>query len=254
MRSQSAADSGAATNGAAVGGAASSHDGSGVHDGGPQPAAHDGLRQRKKDRTRQLLREGGARLFAERGFAGTTIADIAEYADVSTRTFFRYFDSKESLLLPDSVELFAYVEDALAARPPDEKPLHAVCRALTQAAEPFAASSLTALTHPLESMESVVTARLVQAFVEFEDRLTALVRQRLAPSQADADAGGGFGADGDAESDADLDLRAAVIAGAALSAVRAFLRTRRSRRLAGADGEGEFTLATAFEFLHQLEG
>ena len=210
------------------------------------PVAQDGLRQRKKDRTRQLLREGGARLFAERGFAGTTVADIAEYADVSTRTFFRYFDSKEALLLPDSVELLAYVEDALAARPADEAPLQAVCQALAQAAEPFAASSLTVLTHPLESVESIAIARLVQAFAEFEDRLTALVRQRLNSTEAEADAAP------DTDLDLDVDLRAAVIAGAALSAVRAVLRTRRSRRLAGAVVEEEPAFARAFEFLHQL--
>jgi AcrR family transcriptional regulator len=219
--------------------------------GGAASSGADGLRQRKKDRTRQLLREGGARLFAERGFAGTTVADIAEYADVSTRTFFRYFESKEALLLPDSAELFAYVEDALAARPASEEPLRAVCRALTQAAEPFAASSLTALTHPLEAMESVVTARLVQAFVEFEDSLTALVRRRLGPAQAgpDAEAGG----ESDGESDADLDLRAAVIAGAALSAVRALLRTSRARRLGGSGYDGEPTLSQAFEYLYRLD-
>ena len=213
----------------------------GAADAGGNAAAADGLRQRKKDRTRRLLREGGARLFAERGFAGTTVADIAECADVSVRTFFRYFDSKEALLLPDSVELFEYVEEALAARPAGEEPLHAVCAALAEAAAPFAASSLTALTHPLESMESVVTTRLVQAFAEFEDRLTALVLERLRAASPGAEP-------------PDADLRAAVIAGAALSAVRAFLRTRRARRAASgtAPADDEARLPQAFAFLFAL--
>lgn len=199
-----------------------------------------GLRQRKKDRTRRQLREGAARLFAERGFAGTTVADIADCAGVSARTFFRYFDSKEALLLPDSAELFAHVEEAFAARPADEEPLQAVCSALLEAAGPFAASSLTALTHPLESMDGVETARLVQAFAEFEDRLTALVLARLGDPSPDAD------------------LRAAVIAGAALAAVRAFLRTRRARRAAGAAGDAsagdhaDLRLHQAFAFLRSL--
>ncbi|HEX4789435.1 MAG TPA: TetR family transcriptional regulator [Actinospica sp.] len=211
-----------------VGGGAATADG-----GAGEPA---GLRRRKKDRTRQLLREGGARLFAERGFAGTTVADIAECADVSVRTFFRYFDSKEALLLPDSAELFAYVEQALAGRSAEEEPLHAVCNALLDAAAPFAASSLTVLTHPLESMESVVAARLVRAFAEFEDRLTALVLDRIGTATPEAD------------------LQAAVIAGAALSAVRAFLRTRRARRAAaGEDGEPDpVQLPQAFAFLFEL--
>lgn len=175
-----------------------------------------GLRQRKKEQTRRLLREGAARLFAAQGFAGTTVADIAACANVSERTFFRYFDSKEALLLPDSVELFAYVEAALAARPDDEDPLSAVCHALRAAGKPFTNSSLTALTHPIEDADSLVTARLVRAFTEFEDRLALLVLRRLPPGMPDAD------------------LHANVIAGAALSAVRAVLRTRRARRGTGA--------------------
>lgn len=213
----------------------------GVKGAGERAAAPpSGLRQRKKDRTRRLLREGGARLFAERGFAGTTIADIAECADVSVRTFFRYFDSKEALLLPDSAELFACVEEALAGRPADEQPLRAVCNALLEAAAPFAASSLTALTHPLESMESVATARLVQAFAEFEDRLAALVLDRLRAASPHAPR-------------PDADLQAAVIAGAALSAVRACLRTRRARRSRGGDEDAdEAQLPQAFAFLFAL--
>lgn len=173
------------------------------------------LRDRKKEQTRRALREGAAKLFAAHGFAGTTIADIAAYANVSDRTFFRYFDSKEALLLPDSVDLFAYIETALAGRPAAEEPLQAVCNALLAAAEPFTATSLTALTHPLEGTESLVTARLVGAFTDFEDRLTFLVNQRLP------------------EDTPDRDLQAGVIACAALSAVRAVFRTQRARRAAG---------------------
>jgi AcrR family transcriptional regulator len=68
-----------------------------------------GLRARKKEKTRADLRACAARLFAARGFDGTTIADIAQCANVSERTFFRYFDSKEALLVPDSADLYAAV-------------------------------------------------------------------------------------------------------------------------------------------------
>lgn len=81
-----------------------------------------GLRERKKDETRRGLREAAGRLFAERGFAQTTVADIAAEANVSERTFFRYFENKEALLLPDGVELYARIEEAFLARPRDEAP------------------------------------------------------------------------------------------------------------------------------------
>ncbi|MGI5447197.1 TetR/AcrR family transcriptional regulator [Streptomyces sp. CA-243310] len=178
----------------------------------PHDPDDSGLRERKKEQTRRLLREGAATLFAAHGFAGTTVADIAAHANVSERTFFRYFDSKEALLVPDSADLFRHVESELAARPADEEPLDAVFNALLSAVAPFAASSLTALTHSIEGAEVLVAARLVQAFSEFEDRLTLLVLRRLPDGTPDAD------------------LRAAVIAGAAMSTVRAVLRTQRRRR------------------------
>ncbi|MGW3356758.1 TetR/AcrR family transcriptional regulator [Streptomyces bungoensis] len=200
----------------------------------PSENAPAGLRERKKEETRRLLREGAARLFREHGFEGTTVADIAACANVSVRTFFRYFDSKEALLLPDGIQVFAHVEDALAGRPAGEEPLDAVCNALLAAAEPFAASTLTALGHPLEDIENVVTGRLVQAFSEFEERLTVLVRRRLPADTPDAD------------------LRAAVIAGAALSTVRAVLRTRRARRASGITETGPAPLPRAFEILREI--
>ncbi|MFF5029414.1 TetR/AcrR family transcriptional regulator [Streptomyces collinus] len=200
----------------------------------PSEITPAGLRERKKEETRRLLLEGAARLFGERGFEGTTVADIAAQANVSVRTFFRYFDGKEALLLPDGVQIFAYVENALSERPADEDPLDAVCNALLAAAEPFSASTLTALGHPVEDLENVVTTRLVQAFSDFEERLTVLVRRRLPPGTPDAD------------------LQAAVIACAALSAVRAVLRTRRARRAAGIEDTGPAPLRRAFALLRGM--
>ncbi|MGW3264845.1 hypothetical protein [Streptomyces sp. NPDC001056] len=123
---------------------------------------------------------------------------------------------------------------ALAARPADEEPLDAVCHALLEAAEPFSASTLTALTRPLGDVENVVTSRLVRAFADFEERLAVLVRRRLPPDAPDAD------------------LRAAVIAGAALSAVRAVLRTRRAHRASGIEDVEPAPLRRAFGMLREI--
>jgi len=71
-----------------------------------------GLRERKKQRTREAIVDNALRLFEERGFDQTTIADIAEAADIAPRTFFGYFPSKEDVVFAD----FPVYFDALAAR------------------------------------------------------------------------------------------------------------------------------------------
>lgn len=88
--------------------------------------ASPGLRERKKRRTRETIAAAALRLFAERGFAQTTIADIAEAAEVAPRTFFAYFRSKEDVVFCDYDESFAGLAARLRDRPPGESTLDAM--------------------------------------------------------------------------------------------------------------------------------
>ena len=72
-----------------------------------------GLREEKKARTRAALVGAAERLFAEKGYDGTTVADIAAGAGVSTRTFFGYFRAKEDVLFAGADERLAALAEAL---------------------------------------------------------------------------------------------------------------------------------------------
>ena len=86
-----------------------------------------GLRERKKIRTRQTIRREAFRLIEENGYAATTVEQIAEAADVSPSTFFRYFPTKESIVLADDLD--PVILNAVDEQPPDLSPIQAVRRA-----------------------------------------------------------------------------------------------------------------------------
>jgi AcrR family transcriptional regulator len=82
-------------------------------------------RQRKKQRTRDALIEAAMGLFAVQGYDHTAVHEITDAVDVSERTFFRYFASKEDLVLSFVRDGAAAFAEALVARPPQEEPLTA---------------------------------------------------------------------------------------------------------------------------------
>jgi AcrR family transcriptional regulator len=88
--------------------------------------AQPGLRERKKRRTRETIARAAHKLFAERGYHATTLPDIAEAADVSTRTIFAYFPSKEDILFSDFPVMKEALAQALAERPEGEEALETV--------------------------------------------------------------------------------------------------------------------------------
>src|SRR5258705_2658448 len=85
-----------------------------------------GLRQRKKQQTRETIARAAHELFAERGYHATTLPEIAEAADVSTRTIFSYFPSKEDILFSDFPVMKQALAQALAERPGGEDALETV--------------------------------------------------------------------------------------------------------------------------------
>ncbi|MEU9831127.1 TetR family transcriptional regulator [Streptosporangium sp. NPDC048047] len=89
-----------------------------------------GLRERKKQRTRQALVDAALDLFAEQGYDTTTVDQIAAAVDVSPRTFFRYFATKEDVALSLDADAHEILLAELAARPAEESPFNALGRAM----------------------------------------------------------------------------------------------------------------------------
>jgi AcrR family transcriptional regulator len=86
-------------------------------------------RERKKQQTREALIRAALELFEAKGYEHTAVREITDAVDVSERTFFRYFASKEDLALSFVRDGADALLAALAARPPGEEPLTALRRA-----------------------------------------------------------------------------------------------------------------------------
>ena len=127
-----------------------------------------GLRERKKARTRAAIRRHALRLFREQGYQRTTVEQIAAAAEVSPSTFFRYFPTKEDLILQDDVD--AQVVDAFERQPAGLKPVAAFRAALREVAGSFSQAELDVIRE---------TTALIRADPEIRARATDEVARMI---------------------------------------------------------------------------
>jgi AcrR family transcriptional regulator len=178
-----------------------------------------GLRERKKERTREHIAETARTLFAERGFEGVTVAEIARAAEVSGPTVFNYFPRKEDLVF---WRLGSFEDELLAAireRPAGEPVLTAFGRFLLEQRgllaqpDPEARERLAGIARTIAGSPALL-AREREIFAGYTDSLAALIAE-------EQDAGRG-------------DLRPWVAANAMIGAHRALVDYTRRRVVAGA--------------------
>jgi len=89
-------------------------------------SAKPGLRERKKQQTRETIARAALRLFAERGYDETTLAEIADAADISPRTIFAYYESKEDILFCNEEKFLDQLKQKLEQRPPGATTVDAI--------------------------------------------------------------------------------------------------------------------------------
>lgn len=161
-----------------------------------------GRREQHKHQTRATLERVAVDLFTRRGFDHVTIDDITAVAGVSKRTFYRYFEAKEDLLLAEQQEIRDLVHTAIQRRPLDEPLVDALCNALHEAGPDLRTTDALVLDKTRLLIETPsLAARLAHIHWTWEQSFTQLVAERLGCTDPD-------------------DPRPALLAAALLSALR----------------------------------
>ena len=147
-------------------------------------ADQPGLRERKKAKTRASIREHALRLFREQGYAATRVEQIAEAAEVSPATFYRYFPTKEDVVLQDDMDVLTM--EALEAQPAGLSPLAAVRGAVVSALAGFTQEERERFRQTTELTMAVpeIRARAMEEFARTID-VIALVLARRAGRKSD---------------------------------------------------------------------
>ena len=146
-----------------------------------------GLRERKKQRTRELISSTAWSLFAERGFDGVTVAEVARAADVAEATVFNYFPTKEDLVYGRMEAFEAELLQAIRTRPAGESVLAAFGRFVLQPRGYLAARDADALA----TIARVITtspallAREHEVFARYTESLAALLAEETAAAPGD---------------------------------------------------------------------
>jgi AcrR family transcriptional regulator len=150
-----------------------------------------GLRERKKQQTRQQLAETARRLFVERGFDSVTVADVAKEVDVAVATVFNYFPTKEDLFYSGMESFEAQLLTAVADRPEGDSVLAAFRRVVLEGTPRLAtdealeniqvATRVVGASRSLQAREREIVAR-------YTDELAALIAKELGRPEGDVEA------------------------------------------------------------------
>ncbi len=138
-----------------------------------------GLRERKKAKTRAAIQEHALRLFEEQGYDATTVEQIAEAAEISPSTFFRYFPSKEDVVLWDDFDPLFIA--AFERQPAELSPIQALRAALRAVFTRLPSGELERQWERARLMAAVpeLRMRVLDQFVAVIDLLAQMIAKRV---------------------------------------------------------------------------
>ncbi|MBO0824965.1 MAG: TetR family transcriptional regulator [Actinobacteria bacterium] len=149
------------------------------------PARPVGLRERKKARTRAAIRQHALRLIREQGYHETTIEQIADAAEVSPATFFRYFPTKEDVVLQDDIDVISL--EAMERQPPELGPIAAFRAAIPAGLAAMSPDDLARFVETSELMFAIpeIRARALDEYARTIHRVAEAIARRTGRSAAD---------------------------------------------------------------------
>ncbi|NEA62491.1 TetR family transcriptional regulator [Streptomyces sp. SID12488] len=144
-----------------------------------------GLRERKKIKTRMAIRAATYELIGHQGYDATTIEQIAELAEVSQSTVFRYFPTKEDIVLTDEYD--SMLEEELRARPADEPWIDSLRYVLKRAVgiSSMEETEVTRLRSRMMLEVPAVRARMIESMSETGRLLCRVIAERTGRDPAD---------------------------------------------------------------------
>ena len=134
---------------------------------------HLGLRERKKLKLQRTIRDEALRLFEAQGYEQTTVEQIAEAAETSTTTFYRYFPTKEDVVFDDDYD--PLIEAVAAGRPRDESPAATIKAAIAA----VVAAGQTERDHNLARLRLIATIPALDARLAANERRTRALLTRI---------------------------------------------------------------------------
>jgi AcrR family transcriptional regulator len=147
--------------------------------------SHVGLRETKKQQTREQIASAAMGLFARRGFDGVTVAEIAEASGVSEKTVFNYFPTKEDVFFDETPARLAALASAVRERKPGQSVVAALHALQAGSADRLASPEFATFARIIEESPALQVKEL-EVMAQFAETLAGTLRSELGLPDLDA--------------------------------------------------------------------